>query len=122
MANEISASAALSANKGGAAVSNSTSRVATMTGDQLILNVQYVSTIAEALNVGDVDNSEAGYVLIKNLDATNYVELALDAPCTAQVFAKLQPGDFALFPAKTVTMYAKANDVALNLMVQAIER
>ena len=119
MANEISASVSLTATKNGVSVGNSASRVATMAGDQMLSNVQIVGAVAEALVLGDV--ATVGYVLIKNLDATNYVEIALDAPCTAQVFCKVLAGDFALFPAKTATMYALANLAPCNVLVQAIE-
>ena len=119
MANEIQVSASLSASKGGVSVNNSASRSATMAGDQMISNVQIIGTAAEALVLGDV--STIGYVFLKNMDATNFVEIALDSGVSTQKFAKLLAGDFAIFPASTATMYAKADTANVNLVVQAIE-
>jgi hypothetical protein len=119
MANEITATASLSASKGGASINNSGSKVADMAGDQMIGNVQAVGTAAEALNVGDV--STIGYVYLKNMDATNFVEVALDSAVSTQIFAKLLPGDVTLVKAKTATMYVKADTAGVNLFVGAAE-
>jgi len=119
MANEIAVSVAMSASKGGVAVSNSGSRQATMAGDQMLSNVQIIGTSAEAITFGDV--STIGYVLLKNLDATNFVEIALDSAVSTQKFAKLLALDMMLFPASTATMYAKADTANVNLLVQAVE-
>lgn len=119
MANEISASVGLQANKGGASVSNSGSKTADMSGDQMISNVQVVGTSAEAVALGDV--STIGYVLFKNLDSTNFVQLALDSGVSTQIFAKLLAGDVTLIKAATATMYAKADTANVNLLVAAVE-
>ena len=119
MANEIYVSVSAQASKGGAAVNNSGSQTATMSGDQMVTSVQSVGTSAEALVFGDV--TTIGYVLLKNLDATNFVEIALDSGVSTQKFAKLLAGGVALFPASTATIYAKADTGAVNLLVQAIE-
>lgn len=119
MAREITATASLSASKGGASVNNSASHVADMAGDQMIGTVQIVGTSAEALNVGDV--STIGYVFLKNMDATNFVEVALDSSVSTQKFAKILAGGVALFPALTATMYVKADTASVNLYVEAVE-
>lgn len=120
MANEISVTCSLSASKNGAAISSGQlSDTADMAGDQMLTNVQVVGTTEEAINLGDV--STIGYVAFKNMDPTNYVELALDSLVTAQVFAKLLPGDITILKAKTATMYAKANTAPVNLLVHAVE-
>jgi len=123
MANEITASAQLSASKNGVTLNNSVSLTVQaskdMAGDQMTQNVQIIGTSAEALDVGDV--STIGYVLIKNLDSTNFVELALDSGVSTQKFAKLRAGDFAVFPASTATIYAKADTSPCNCLVMAIE-
>ena len=66
MENEISASVSLSVSKGGVSVNNSASRTATMSGDQMLSNVQIIGASAEALVLGDV--ATVGYVFIKNLE------------------------------------------------------
>jgi hypothetical protein len=121
MANEIAASVSLSVSKNGAAIaSGQLSIVDDMAGDQMITNVQAVGTSAEAVNLGDV--STVGYVLFKNMDATNYVELALASDVLSQIFAKLLPGDIALIPLATATIYAMANTAGVNLLVCGVER
>lgn len=119
MANEITVSATLNVSKGGAVINSSTSISATMAGDNMLTNVQAIGTGAEAIVVGDI--TTPGYIFVKNLDPTNYVELALDSGVSTQVFAKLMPGDVALFPAKTITMYAKANTASCNILVSFAE-
>jgi hypothetical protein len=123
MANEISASAQLSATKNGVTLNNSVGLTVQaskdMAGDQMTQNVQIVGTSAEALDVGDV--STIGYVLLKNLDTTNFVQIALDSGVSTQIFAKLRAGDVALFPAATATIYAKADTANCNLLVMALE-
>ncbi len=118
MANEISLSLSLSASKNAAAVSVTYSGTMTMTGDQFISNVQIVGTSNEALVVGDV--STLGWIVCKNLDATNYVEIFLDASNT-QLVAKLLPGEPCLFKPGSVTVYARANTGSCNVQVTALE-
>jgi hypothetical protein len=119
MANEIGVSASIAASKGGATISASGTDTADMSGDQMIANVQSVGTSAEALQLGDV--STIGYLFLKNMDATNYVEVALDSAVSTQIFAKLLAGDVTLVKAATATLYAKANTAAVNLYVAATE-
>lgn len=123
MANEIAVSGQLTVSKGGVSLSQAFSIAGgahtTMSGDQMISNVQIVGTSAEALSLVDV--STIGYVGIWNMDSTNFVEIALDSAVSTQKFAKLQPKGFALFPASTATMYAKADTANCNLLVVAIE-
>lgn len=119
MANEIAVSCSLSAVKGGASINVNGNRTATMAGDQMITNVQTVGITAEAIQLGDV--STIGYVLLKNMDTTNFVEIALDSNVSTQKFAKLLAGDMALFPASTATMYAKADTSPCNLLVGSVE-
>jgi hypothetical protein len=119
MANEITIAATLSATKNGATVTSTASALVTMTGDEMLTNVQNVGTSAEAVTVTDLDT--AGYAFFKNMDATNFLELALDSSVSTQVFAKLFPGQFALLPLKTTTIYAKADTAGVNLLVTACE-
>ena len=119
MANEINVACSLSGSKGGATVTASGTKTADMAGDQMITNVQIVGTSAEALVLGDV--STIGYVMLKNLDATNFIEVALDSGVSTQKFAKLLAGDIMLFKASTATMYVKADSGACNLQVTAVE-
>jgi hypothetical protein len=119
MASETRVSASLQCDKNLVHVAANVNRIADMAGTNVITIVQDIGTSAEALSMVDV--TTIGYILLRNLDPTNYVELGLDAAVTAQVFAKLLPGDIALFPAKTATMYAKANTAGIQLQIVAVE-
>jgi len=119
MANEINLSAALSVSNAGVSSTLSSSKSANLTSGVQFQNTQNVGTSAEALNLGEAVFTTQ-YLMIKNTDVTNYVEIALDAPVTAQVFAKLNPGDFIIFPPKTSTLYAKANTAPVVVAVEAV--
>lgn len=118
MANEITSRAALFIAKNGVQAANDFTVSGDLAGSAFFTNVQNIGTAAEALDFNDL--ATANMALFKNLDAVNYVELALDAPVAAP-FAKLKPGQVALLPLKTLAIYAKANGAAVNLLVQAVE-
>lgn len=120
MANEINAACSLTASKGGATVTASGTKTADMAGDQMITNVQAVGTSSETLQLGDV--TTLGYLMIKNLDATNYVEVASDTGFGAStIVSKLLAGDIILLKAPVATLYVKANTAACNIAVTAVE-
>ncbi len=121
MADEIQLSLSISCSKNGASINASGNMSITMAGDQFISNIQIVGTSNEALQVGDV--STTGYVYVKNLDSTNYVEVFLDNANTYLV-AKLFPGEFTLYkPGGTgaANLFARANTGACNCQVIALE-
>lgn len=120
MANEITLSASLSIVKSGVSIAGTVSGLAvTQAGDQSIGNVQNIGTSSEALTIGDV--TTIGYLFLKNLDATNYVEFDLNNPVSTTAFCKLLPGEGALIPTRQTTIYGKANTAAVNVHVVAIE-
>ena len=108
MADEIKADVALQVAKGSFLWSRALSGIAaTMTGNAFAGGVVSVGTVAEALALGDV--ATPGWVLIYNLDATNYVEVGEDADAP---FIKLKAGEFAIFRAAAATIEAKAHTAA----------
>ena len=117
MANEITIAVQLNVTKNGATVAASPSVVQTMTGDQMLSNVQIIGTTNEALVIGDV--TPTGWFFIKNLDATNYVEVFLDNG-NAQLAAKLLPSEFCLLK-PGANIYARANTGACNCQIIAVE-
>lgn len=122
MANEIQLSVNLNASKGGASASGTVSQVSTMAGDQMIASVQVIGTSSEAVNLGDV--TTAGYVFLKNMDATNFVSVSVLATAVAATsFTKLLPGDAALIKAVGAppTLTAIADTAAVNLYVVCVE-
>ncbi|SRR6266540_1987580 len=118
MANEINIQAILTVQRFTPALQGAGNKDITQTGTHGITNVQNVGTAAELLTFVDV--ATLGYLFVKNLDATNYMQLALDSGF-AQIFAKIRPGEFCLLPANQNTVYAKANTAAVDVMVVAAE-
>lgn len=83
MANEISITAKLSVSKGGTTVTNATSTDSIdMTGTNMLTLVQNIGTSYEALTLTDIDTASKYFVLLRNKDATNYVEVSFDAGST----------------------------------------
>ena len=108
MANELSLRATLSFSKGGAIVNRSESISVTVTGDAFNHDVQSVGTTEEELAQG-ADLGTPGYVLIINLDSTNYVEVG---STTGVYDIKLKAGELSLHRHNSATIYAKANTAA----------
>lgn len=89
-----------------------------MTGDEMFSNSQIIGTATETILSADVVS--IGYVAMKNLDATNYVEISIDN-ASAQKFMRLRPGHVALFPAAQLPIYAKAHTAPCRLFVMMFE-
>ena len=120
MANEISATCNISATKGGATVTASNSVSATMSGDQMITNVQIIGTASEAILLGDV--TTLGYIYFKNMDATNFVSISVLATAVAATsFSKLLAGEACMVKAVGTQYTAIADTASVNLQVVAIE-
>jgi len=119
MAGEITFSTSLKAQKGNSSVSQSATMAADMTGNQMMQATQNIGTTAELVDFGDITGVPQ-LVMIRNLDATNFVEIGGDSGLT--VFKlKIKKGQSALFEPTSGTLYAKANTAAVNIMTVAIE-
>ena len=119
MANEISVSASLGVSKNGASTRRNESLSVDMAGEAFYHAIQNVSTSNEILEVyapGGIDAAETGYVFIKNLDSSNYVEFGL----TGSYTIKLLAGEVALFRAAGA-LYARANTSAVEVEVIMVE-
>ncbi len=121
MANEINIQAALTFQRFIPLLQGSGNLNINQTGTHGIFNVQNVGTTAEQLT--GVDVATLGYLFVKNLDATNFVQLATDNAFSAtSTFAKLRPGEFCLVPSNATTMpWAKANTAGCDVLVCAVE-
>lgn len=92
MAGEISIRASLSVSKGGTSVANATSTDSVdMSGTNMLTLVQNIGTSYEALTLTDIDTASEYWVLLRNKDATNYVEVSFDAGSTFSL--KMMPGE-----------------------------
>lgn len=83
----------------------------TCTGGDVTHGTQSIGTSEEAVTVC-ADVGTYGYVLVRNLDSTNYVELTTIA---SQLTMKLKAGEFALFRAAADAFRAKANTAAVTI-------
>ncbi len=96
-------------------VNQSANKTVTTAGegtDQRVLSVgTSEAEIALAAGIGN-----CGYAMVKNLDATNFVEFGF---ATGVYPIKLLAGQFALMPLATATasVFAKANTAACNVLV-----
>ena len=117
MANEISQNIQLSATKNSASVSLSHNKRITMTGADMVQATQSIGTTAELIALGDIAGAPS-QIVIKNLDATNFVEIGGDSGLT--VFKlKIAAGEAVLFRATSGTIYAKADTAAVRVQVVA---
>jgi len=119
MPNEISQTINFAASKNGATVSiNSTKRI-DMSGNELLQNTQLIGTTAETISLGDIAGAPA-QVCVKNLDATNFVEIGGDSGLTV-LKLRVLPGEASLFRPTSGTLYGKADTAAVRIQVVAAE-
>jgi len=90
-------------------------KFSTTTPEKVMYNYDEIDTTEEALDVGQIlaDSGTVEFIIIKNLDSTNYVEI--DCNYTASTFRAniyLAAGDVAMFK-PSGTVYAKANTGAV---------
>ena len=98
MANEISIKVQLEASKGGAEIKRKLSNKFTMSGDSFIQGVQEIETNAEVLTELTILGNP-GWIYVKNLDGTNYVEFGRSGCAAGEYVIKLLPGEFSIFKA-----------------------
>ena len=79
-------------------------------GANCISGTPSIGTTEETLALGDV--TSVGLVVIKNLDATNYVEYGT---VTGQRGSKISPGGLAVFEAKNNNVFIKADTAACRI-------
>jgi hypothetical protein len=74
-----------------------------------------VGTTEETIAFGDIT---PGYVIIKNLDSTNFVDFG---NATGNLQFSIPAGGVALFHIRTGTLYMKADTAACNCQIIAID-
>jgi hypothetical protein len=114
----ISVSASIALSSGGS-IAGVGSFTATQAGTNSLGNVQNIGTTTEAIVFGDV--TTVGYLFLKNLDATNYVEFDLNTPVAGTAHIKLLAGECAFLPQRQTTIYGKANTAAVDVLVCIFE-
>lgn len=125
MANEITVRAQLSITKSGTTASGDTTDTIDLTGNGKYSNVQTIGTSEEIISFpADLVTEGVGYIWLKNLDATNYVEIFQNITATRHLFAKLKAGEVMVWRCpKAATndpdIYATANTASIALQVVA---
>ena len=117
MADELKINLSVSFSKGGANFTKQKSINIDVSGDSYTSAVQNIGTTEEALTLVP-DLTTPGYVILINLDSTNYVEVG---STTGVYDLKLKPGELALYRHNSSTIYAKANTSAINLEYIVVE-
>lgn len=117
MANELTVNISLAFSKGGAKISKSYSDTITVTGDSFVSGVLSIGTSEEELTQL-ADLGIPGYVLLKNLDSTHYVEFG---STTGVYDINLHAGEIAVYRHNSGTIYAKANTSACLVEYTIIE-
>lgn len=115
MANELTISASLSFTKSGVALTHTESGLRFDVADTNYLKtIQAVGTSEEAMLL-PADVGTGGYVLLKNLDTTNYITVR---PATgAADLIKLKAGDVALFRLVAAAPFVLANTSSCDLLI-----
>lgn len=121
MANEIAISAALSLTLGGSSVGSSRQVALTLSGNEGLSNIDSAGTSDAALPLSALDT--IGYILVENLDSTNFVELSAGTggSFSSAKFAKIRPGGVALLQPTATTVYIKADTAACAFRVTGVE-
>lgn len=120
MANEITLSVSLALANGGRETKKSYGGVRVdQTGNAYTSIIQNIGTSEEQLDFGDI--ATPGYVLFRNLDSTNYVELRAGTGVADMV--RLDAGEVCLFrfAADCTAPYAIANTAAVDLEMTLLE-
>ena len=117
MANEITEQATVSVSKsGGGSLAGSGTYQADMTGNNVHSETYDVGTVEEEIDYG-VDIGTPGGVMIKNLDATNYVQIGLT---TGVYVIRLMKGQSCLFrPDSGTSLFVKANSATVRIQLWA---
>ena len=118
MANELTLTATLKFDKSTKSADvGKTGLQLDVTGGDYITKTQVVGTSQEAIVIGEI--TTPGYMFIRNLDATNYIEIR-DGSSGADV-VKVRAGGVALFELATATPFAIANTASCEVEYTIIE-
>lgn len=117
MADEIRTSISFSAAKGGASIATGTlADTADMSGVDMGTVTQSIGTTNEALDV-PADVSGDVWLVVKNLDATNYVEIFKDSG-SSHLLSKLNPGEACqLTRVPANALFGRANTAAVQIQM-----
>ena len=124
MANEVTVSASLKFVKNGITrLRESGSLQFDVAGTNSLEHVQSIPTAGAAITLGGI--TVGGYCFMKNLDATNFIEVAFSTTTSdaSEHVIKLIPGDIALFrihPEMTAP-FAQSDTASCDLLVMMVD-
>lgn len=90
-----------------------------VSGSDWVKSTQSIGTTAEVLGKGEI--TTPGFLIVKNLDGTNYVEFEKATFSTGAGTVKLKAGEVAMFRVSSSTIYACANTAACVVSYLMIE-
>lgn len=116
MANEITYAVSIASTKATAVVSSGTiSDTIDMSGTYGATETQLIGTSNEALSFNTTDITGDVHLVIRNNDATNYVEIFKDSGNT-HLLSKLNAGEScSLRRVPSATLYARANTASVSI-------
>lgn len=91
----------------------------TTAGGEFFGEIREVTTTGGLLALGSITGTPV-FILIVNLDATNFLQFSYDAAFT-QIFAKIPAGYPILLPPNSNTVYLRANTATVRAFVAASE-
>ena len=94
MSDELALTARLSFNKGGASVTRAVNITVDITGDAYTNGVQSITTDADQVLALGAALGTPGYVIVKNLDDTNFVTLGIEKTSWA---IKIKAGEVSMW-------------------------
>jgi hypothetical protein len=122
MANEATINVSLSINKSFMAVDRSASYQATVAGTHDSLISQTIPTTAGGTQITIAAGvATGGQAWFRNRDATNFVTIGVLHAAVYVPLIKLLPGQVALAPLATTTIYALADTAAVVLESYVVE-
>ncbi len=117
MASELTVSVSVNFSKGGITLAKSHNITTDVAGDAFTYQVQSIGTVEESIEQG-ADVGTPGYIMIKNTDSTNYIEVG---STTGVYDIRINAGEVALYRHNSATIYAKANTGACLIEYVLIE-
>lgn len=119
MAQTLSVTATLSNSGTGESIDETIT--VTTTGDHEDGGVQTVGTSEETIVWSGTDLATPGYIWLKNLDITNYIQVGNS---TGDYTIRLKAGQIAIFPLDdaVTTLYVKANTADCKLRYKVYEQ
>lgn len=92
-----------------------------LAGSLYASGVQEIGTTYEAIDI-PAGLSTAGYAVLQNLDATNFIEVGVEVSTAFVSLIKLDPGQVAILPLSTLDIFAQADTDPASLQYTILER